>query len=253
MSHEPDPRLKQAEVSVLPLDSVDAEVAVLGSKSFTNRYIAIAALSGQDTLIEGALLSDDTGYFARGIEALGHVRAELDHAAASIHVTPTGQPMRAPADEVFMGGAGTPLRFLISMAGHAPGDTIITGNARMQERPMGDLLAALPALGVPAMSLRGNGSPPVRVTGGDFRGVKLHMLSPYQVNRITAYLHPNSPSVLKDSGFNAHQAQLAIGSGGLTGSGLFHGVQINSGAVYAAHTDFVFRDRGRISDSLVRR
>jgi rod shape determining protein RodA len=74
--------------------------------------------------------------------------------------------------------------------------------------------------------------------------VQLHMLSPYQENRLTAYLHPNSPSVLQNSGFNAHQAQLAIGAGGLTGTGLFHGAQINSGAVYAAHTDFIFATAG---------
>jgi rod shape determining protein RodA len=74
--------------------------------------------------------------------------------------------------------------------------------------------------------------------------VQLHMLSPYQENRLTAYLHPNSPSVLKDSGYNAHQAQIAIGAGGLKGAGLFHGSQINSGAVYAAHTDFIFATAG---------
>jgi rod shape-determining protein RodA len=74
--------------------------------------------------------------------------------------------------------------------------------------------------------------------------VQLHMLSPYQENRLTAYLHPNSPAVLKDAGYNAHQAQIAIGAGGLKGAGLFHGSQINSGAVYAAHTDFIFATAG---------
>ncbi|CAM5595728.1 3-phosphoshikimate 1-carboxyvinyltransferase [Streptomyces hirsutus] len=78
--------------------------------------------------------------------------------------------MRAPREEIFVGGAGTPLRFLISMAGHAEGTTVITGNARMQERPMGDLLKALPALGVDATAVRGNGSPPIRVVGGSFKG-----------------------------------------------------------------------------------
>ncbi|WP_204017892.1 3-phosphoshikimate 1-carboxyvinyltransferase [Sphaerimonospora thailandensis] len=157
-------------MTVRTLRTVDSEVKVLGSKSYTNRYLAIASLSGQDTTLENALISDDTVYFARGIEALGHVRAEIDERHETIRVTPTGEPMRAPADEIFMGGAGTPLRFLISMAGHAPGVTTITGNKRMQERPMGDLLAALPALGVDAVSVRGNGSPPVQVAGGSFRG-----------------------------------------------------------------------------------
>lgn len=171
MSVKTDPRLKQAELTVLPLSgALDREAKVLGSKSYTNRYIAIAALSGQDTVIDNALLSDDTLYFTKAIEAFGHVEVEIDQSAGRIHVTSNGRPMRAPSEEIFMGGAGTPLRFLISMAGHAEGTTTITGNARMQERPMGDLLAALPALGVDAVSVRGNGSPPIKVTGGSFRG-----------------------------------------------------------------------------------
>ncbi|MET8144332.1 3-phosphoshikimate 1-carboxyvinyltransferase [Sphaerisporangium sp. NPDC005288] len=169
-SATPDPRRKAAEVTVRPLRTMDADVKVLGSKSYTNRYLAIASLSGQETTLENALISDDTVYLSRGVEMFGHVRVDIDEREETIHITPTGQAMRAPDEEIFMGGAGTPLRFLISMAGHAPGVTTITGNKRMQERPMGDLLAALPALGVEAVSVRGNGSPPIKVTGGDFRG-----------------------------------------------------------------------------------
>ncbi|MDQ1495740.1 MAG: rod shape determining protein RodA [Actinomycetota bacterium] len=74
--------------------------------------------------------------------------------------------------------------------------------------------------------------------------VKLHMLSGYQQGRITAYLHPDSPAVLKLSGYNAHQARLAIGSGGIKGTGLFHGPLINNGSLFAAHTDFIFATAG---------
>jgi rod shape determining protein RodA len=74
--------------------------------------------------------------------------------------------------------------------------------------------------------------------------VQLHLLSTYQEGRLTAYLHPNSPGVLKATGYNAHQAVLAIGSGGLKGTGLFHGAQINGGLVYAANTDFIFATAG---------
>lgn len=169
MTHT-DPRLAQEQLTIAPSQPVKGEVRVLGSKSYTNRYIALASLSGEETLISGALLSDDTIYLARAIEAFGHVSVEIDEAAAAIRVIPTGRPMTAPEEEIYVGGAGTPLRFLISMAGHAAGTTVITGNARMQERPMGDLLAALPALGVEAVAVRGNGSPPIRVTGGSFRG-----------------------------------------------------------------------------------
>ncbi|MBA0050868.1 3-phosphoshikimate 1-carboxyvinyltransferase [Streptomyces sp. AJS327] len=170
MSAVPDPRRAADSLTVRTLAGFDETVHVLGSKSYTNRYLAIASLSGEETVIDNALLSDDTLYLARAIAAFGHVTCEIDHEAARIRVTPTGRAMRAPGEEIFVGGAGTPLRFLISMAGHAEGTTVISGNERMRERPMGDLLAALPPLGVDAAAVRGNGSPPVRVVGGSFQG-----------------------------------------------------------------------------------
>jgi rod shape determining protein RodA len=72
--------------------------------------------------------------------------------------------------------------------------------------------------------------------------LKLHLLSGYQQARLTAFFHPNAGSTTY--GYNARQARLAIGSGGLTGSGLFHGPQINKGYVFAAHTDFIFATAG---------
>lgn len=165
-----DPRLSAEQLTVETLAAVDADVAVLGSKSYTNRAIAIASLAEEPTEIRGALISDDTVYFANAVAQFGHVTTEIDHAANTIRVTPTGKPMKAPEEEIYVGAAGTPLRFLISLAGLAEGTTTITGTARMQERPMGDLLSALGPLGVDAVAVRGNGSPPIQVTGGTFRG-----------------------------------------------------------------------------------
>jgi rod shape determining protein RodA len=72
--------------------------------------------------------------------------------------------------------------------------------------------------------------------------VQLHLLKPYQVNRLTSFTKPNQTT--QDAGFNAHQARLAIGSGGLTGKGLFHGAQTNGGFVYASSNDFIFAVAG---------
>jgi rod shape determining protein RodA len=82
----------------------------------------------------------------------------------------------------------------------------------------------------------------VLMTVGAVGVVKLHVLQPYQTQRLTSFVHPNAD--IGNSGYNAHQAQLAIGSGGIHGTGLFHGPQINNGYVFAAHTDFVFATAG---------
>lgn len=169
-SVETDPRLKAESVTIRPLGAFRKTVQVLGSKSYSNRYLALAALSGEPTVIEGALVCDDTRYLADALTRFGHVEVEVDAAAERITVTPTGRAMCAPEEDVYVGAAGTPIRILIAMAGHAEGVTVLTGTPRMQERPMGSLLEALPGLGVTAEAVKGNGSPPVRVTGPSFRG-----------------------------------------------------------------------------------
>jgi 3-phosphoshikimate 1-carboxyvinyltransferase len=65
---EPDPRTKAEQLTVRPLPAFDTKVKVLGSKSYSNRYLTIASLSGKQTTIEGALISDDTVYLAKAIE-----------------------------------------------------------------------------------------------------------------------------------------------------------------------------------------
>jgi rod shape determining protein RodA len=72
--------------------------------------------------------------------------------------------------------------------------------------------------------------------------VKLHILHGYQMGRLTSFLNPDAD--LAGTGYNAYQARIAIGTGGFTGSGLFHGQQINSGAVFASSTDFIFATAG---------
>lgn len=116
-----------------------------GSKSEANRMLVLAALSGREVRVCGATPSDDVQHLVRGLDALGF-RAELD---ASSGVALVG-PRRASAPqrgELYCGNAGTATRFLTSVAAITPGEWTITGDARMQSRPMRPLLDAWRALG----------------------------------------------------------------------------------------------------------
>jgi rod shape determining protein RodA len=64
------------------------------------------------------------------------------------------------------------------------------------------------------------------------------LLKDYQVNRLTSFLDPaKDPS---RTGYNLAQSKIAIGSGQLTGRGLFNGTQTNLRFVPEQHTDFIF-------------
>ncbi|HEY1623305.1 MAG TPA: rod shape-determining protein RodA [Streptosporangiaceae bacterium] len=70
----------------------------------------------------------------------------------------------------------------------------------------------------------------------------LHLLKSYQLTRFTSFLHPAANQ--SSTGYNAAQAKIAIGSGGMFGQGLFHGQLITGNFVPAQQTDFIFTVAG---------
>ncbi len=71
---------------------------------------------------------------------------------------------------------------------------------------------------------------------------QLHILDEYQIARFAAFANPSlDPAGV---GYNTNQARIAIGSGGLTGSGLFEGSQTTGQFVPEQQTDFVFTVAG---------
>ena len=65
-----------------------------------------------------------------------------------------------------------------------------------------------------------------------------HLLKSYQLTRFTSFLHPSAD--LAGAGYNAAQAKIAVGSGGMFGTGLFHGSIVAGNYVPSQQTDFIF-------------
>jgi 3-phosphoshikimate 1-carboxyvinyltransferase len=139
-----------------------ASPSLPGSKSLTNRALIIAALCGGDSVLRGALDSDDTRLMVAALERLGFA-IRWKRRTATIEVTGCGGSIPVRGAELFGGNAGTTVRFLTSLVALGNGRFRIDGDARMRERPIQDLLAALRTLGVVASSELGNGCPPVIV------------------------------------------------------------------------------------------
>lgn len=68
--------------------------------------------------------------------------------------------------------------------------------------------------------------------------LSFHLLSPHQINRIKNFLDPNFDPL--GSGYNALQAKVAVGSGGLFGKGFLAGSQTQLKFIPAQWTDFIF-------------
>jgi len=67
---------------------------------------------------------------------------------------------------------------------------------------------------------------------------QLNIIKAYQITRLTAFIDPESHSL--DQTYNQVQSEIAIGSGGFFGKGLFEGSQTNLRFVPEQSSDFIF-------------
>lgn len=148
---------------------LNATVCVPGSKSLTNRALLIAALANGTTRLTNALFSDDSKYFAKALQALGF-DIRLDEVNREMTVTGLGGRIPASKAELFIGNAGTAVRFLSAFLTLGNGEYILTGDSRMGERPIGDLMDALHQLGVELEAT--NNCPPVEIFAKGLPGGK---------------------------------------------------------------------------------
>lgn len=133
------------------------------SKSITHRTIIIASLARGTSTIENALISDDTRYTISALRALG---VRIEENGSRLTIEGTGGILHAAKSEIFVGNSGSTMRMLAAVASLVPGKTILTGDKRLCERPMKDLLNALFVIGIEAKSLRNNNCPPIEIKGG---------------------------------------------------------------------------------------
>ena len=131
-------------ISPIP-HTLRATVRVPGSKSLTNRALIIAALANGMTTIHNALESDDSARCVESLQRLGFV-VGAKH-ASPLRVVGLGGHIPSSRAELFVGNAGTAARFLTAMLTLGHGEYIVDGDARMRERPIGDLVDALTQLG----------------------------------------------------------------------------------------------------------
>jgi 3-phosphoshikimate 1-carboxyvinyltransferase len=134
-------------IEITPIShALHASVCVPGSKSLTNRVLLLAALAEGTTVLKNALFSDDSAYFARALQQLGF-NVRLDPTQAEMMVEGQGGVIPGRQAELFIGNAGTAARFLTAFLTLGKGNYSLDGDARMRERPIGDLVVALENLG----------------------------------------------------------------------------------------------------------
>lgn len=126
---------------------IDIKVHVPGSKSITNRALLLAALANGESLLEGALFSDDSRHFLQCLIDLGFP-VIINEEEKWVKVTGFGGSIPKQEASIYVGSAGTAARFLTAMLGLSDGIYHLDASEQMRKRPMKPLLSSLESMGV---------------------------------------------------------------------------------------------------------
>ncbi len=155
---------------------VEAEIILPGSKSLTNRLLLLAALGDRETVVLGALESDDSSAMRAALSTLGAgLEAITADGAPALRVTPFSlRPAPASHRVIDVNQAGTVMRFLPVVAALIEGSTDFVAHESALGRPMGPLFAALRSAGARVERLTPSGEPE---TGDDATTLPVRVLS----------------------------------------------------------------------------
>jgi len=152
-------------LDLAPVALAQGVVALPGSKSITNRTLLLSALARGATRVTDLLDADDVDRMREALVALG-VRLEATAAPRELIVHGTEGAFATQSAKLFLGNAGTAFRPLTAALALSGGTYELSGVARMHERPIGDLVDALRALGADIHYLGNAGFPPLAIGPG---------------------------------------------------------------------------------------
>ena len=161
--------MKKLEIQIFN-SAPRGKVMLPGSKSITNRALMLAALADGNTIIRNPIVSDDSEYFIKALQKLGfNVNTDFDD---QILVEGLAGKILSNQADLYIGNAGTAARFLSGFVCLGNGKFRLDGNARMRERPIGDLVESLRSLGgkLIATENKGMACPPIEIQAEGLKG-----------------------------------------------------------------------------------
>ncbi|MEM5528471.1 3-phosphoshikimate 1-carboxyvinyltransferase [Gammaproteobacteria bacterium AS21] len=174
-------------LTLQPIAKVDGTVQIPGSKSLSNRILLLAALANGETIITNLLDSDDIRRMLESLTLLG-VQYQLSDDKTTCTVQGLGGSFSSANTQLFLGNAGTAMRPITAALCVGGGDYELTGDPRMYERPIGDLVDALRQLGAQIEYLKDENYPPLKITGTGLRGGEVTIKGSISSQFLTALL-----------------------------------------------------------------
>tara|TARA_R110001583_G_scaffold78106_1_gene212053 strand:- start:694 stop:1974 length:1281 start_codon:yes stop_codon:yes gene_type:complete len=171
-----------------PINCINGEINIPGSKSISNRVLLLATLARGSTTLTNLLDSDDIRYMLASLKQLGIQYTLSEDKTECVVEGNEGPISSASAQSLFLGNAGTAMRPLCAALTLGQGEFTLTGEPRMEERPIGDLVDALRQLGADVTYLKNDGFPPLTINATGLNGGDVEIAGDLSSQFLTALL-----------------------------------------------------------------
>ncbi|KAI0746279.1 Pentafunctional AroM protein [Daedaleopsis nitida] len=166
-----------------------------GSKSISNRALLLAALATGTCRLKNLLHSDDTQVMMNALVELKGAKFDWEDGGETLVVNGGAGSLSVPSNnkEIYLGNAGTAARFLTTVctlvgATAQEQRTVITGNARMKQRPIGPLVDALRANGSSIDYLESQGCLPLSIAPAGLKGAHIRLAASVSSQYVSSIL-----------------------------------------------------------------
>jgi len=185
-------------ITLKPISKVEGEVNLPGSKSLSNRALLLAALAKGTSRITNLLKSDDTRHMLNALKTLGVSYQLSSDKSVCVIEGNGGAFVHRKSKELFLGNAGTAMRPLCAALCLGKGRYRLTGEPRMEERPIGHLVDALRDAGAKITYEKNEGYPPLLIEADGLRGGEVEIDGAISSQFLTALLM-TAPLIANDT------------------------------------------------------
>jgi len=163
----------ESQTIVRPARNVRGSVSLPGDKSISHRYAMLAAIAEGPSRLENYSTGADCASTLGCVRSLGVKWERRDGADNVIEVSGRGESLSAPSRPLDCGNSGSTIRMLSGIVAGQSFVTEMAGDESLSRRPMERVITPLTAMGAKITSQ--NGRPPLRIDGGQLKGIDYRM------------------------------------------------------------------------------
>ena len=163
----------ELQMVVRPARNVSGSVSLPGDKSISHRYAMLAAIADGPSRLENYSTGADCASTLGCLRSLGVTWERKTGAGNVIEVQGSGLSLSAPSQPLDCGNSGSTIRMLSGIVAGQKFTSEMAGDESLSRRPMERVITPLKAMGADITSQ--NGRPPLRIAGGNLKGIDYRM------------------------------------------------------------------------------